>query len=145
MKVTKSYIKQLVKEELSKVLNENEQAMNFDKGNFEKGAWAIGRAAAAVDGKSGISAGSPLVLKFVYDPNKADAYQYIVKYWKVQGEEKLKKNNPNGINPFGSLQSGEFIHSDQKQFQEISAATQTYGGESYFLTPEQVKVIGVKL
>jgi hypothetical protein len=145
MKVTKSYIKQLVKEELNKVLNENEGAQDFNKRNFEKGAWVIGRAAAAVDGKSGISAGSPLVLNFVYDPNKADGYQYIAKYWKVQGEEDLKKNLPNGINPFGSLQTGEFIYSDKNQFQEINSATQTYGGESYFLTPEQLRVIGVKL
>ena len=145
MKVTKSYIKQLIKEELNKVLGENEEAMDFNTSNFEKGAWVIGRAAAAVDGKSGISAGSPLVLKFVYDPNKAEAYQYTVKYWKVQGEEGLKKNSPNGINPFGSLQSGEFIYSDQEQFQEISGATQTYGGESYFLTPAQARVIGIKL
>ena len=145
MKVTKSYIKQLVKEELSRVLNENEGAKNFNKKNFEQGAWAIGRAADAVDGKSGIASGSPLVLKFVYDPDKADAYQYTVKYWKVQGEENISKNSPTGRNPFANLRSGDFIYSDQKQFQEISDATQTYGGESYFLTPEQVQIIGVKL
>ena len=143
MKVTKSYIKQLVKEELNRVLNENEGAKNFNKKNFEQGAWAIGRAADAVDDKSGISSGSPLVLNFRYDPSKADAYQYTVKYWKVQGEENISKKM--GRNPFANLRSGEFIYSDQKQFQEISDATQTYGGESYFLTPEQVRIIGVKL
>ena len=146
MKVTKSYIKQLVKEELRKVLRENEGARDFSTKNFEQGNWIIGRALDAVDGKSAISRGAPLVMKFEYDPEKAEDYQYIIRYWGVQDANKLATNpNGNGINPFANLQPGQFLYSSEKQFKEISSLTQTYGGQSYFLTPEQAKTIGIKI